>query len=334
MSKFIFLQLVKCISYFPSSFKFKILNKLIKQLSDLDSNYFYTIDYKKKFFVDKDKKKKFNNSIILQGPIIRKNNFTFNTINLYLENCDSNIILSTWENQLSKIEVKFLKKKGIDIIISDIPKYKGPRNLNLQLKSTSEALKLSLKNGSKFSVKTRTDCRIYLEKFDKTLLNFFNLHKSNKDSFRIMSTSFTQEKRLFSLSDIVMFGKTEELLKYFPKCFSIKDFNKFGIFLKSIKNKEKNLLKETYTVIPENFLCYNYLISNVDSKIEYTLKSHYNCLKKYFIIIDNSFLDIYWYKYNFQFERRDKIFPLELGKNKKNSVTLSFSKWLRNYSNQ
>ena len=57
MFKFIFLQLVKCISYFPSSFKFKILNKLIKQLSDLDSDYFYTIDYKKKFFVDKDKKK-------------------------------------------------------------------------------------------------------------------------------------------------------------------------------------------------------------------------------------------------------------------------------------
>ena len=41
-------------------------------------------------------------------------------------------------------------------------------------------------------------------------------------------------------------------------------------------------------------------------------ESHYNCLKKYFIIIDNSFLDIYWYKYNFQFERRDKIFPLAL----------------------
>ena len=56
-------------------------------------------------------KKNSNSSIIIQGPILKKNNFTLNTINLYIKNCRSKIILSTWKNELTENETKDLKKE-------------------------------------------------------------------------------------------------------------------------------------------------------------------------------------------------------------------------------
>ena len=296
--------LLKIFLLLNSKYKIKFLNKTLRIFNDYDKDFFFSYNYRKKFF--KESKNKINNkiSIIVQGPIIRKNNFTLNTINLYLRNCNSCIILSTWENELSTLEIKSLKKKGVNVLINRLPKIKGPRNLNYQILSTINAIKISKLKKKFFIIKTRTDFRIYLEKFDIKILKLFNSFKKKNKYLRIGSTSFTLQKRLFSVSDILMFGTTKNLSDYFSKLYSDKEFLNFNSFLKKLK-KEKFFLKESYICFPENFLCYNYLKLKVNKNIKYNSKNYIDSLKKYFVIIDNSILDIFWYKYNHQYEYRE-----------------------------
>ena len=111
MIKFLLLKITGLFSLIPSKFKIKILNNLLWQFNEKDPNYYFTINYRKKIFDTKIKNKNFKTSLIIQGPILRKDNFTLNTINLYLRNCNSDIILSTWENDLTKKEIENLKLK-------------------------------------------------------------------------------------------------------------------------------------------------------------------------------------------------------------------------------
>ena len=180
MIKFIILNLAKIICFFSPNLKIKFLNNLIKGLNESDTTYYYTFNYRDKFFKERNCKIQNKISIIIQGPILRKDNFTINTINLYLKHCKSTIILSTWKDNLSKKEILRLKKKGVKIIINELPNLAGPGNINFQLKTTSEALKLSAKLGNKFSIKTRTDCRIYLNNFDEELLRLYQFYLKKK----------------------------------------------------------------------------------------------------------------------------------------------------------
>ena len=124
---FIFYNIIRIINFFSVRLKIRIFNKLFNTLNNVDRDYFFTYNYRKKFFKQKKinkQKNKNKTSIIIQGPILRKNNFTLNTINLYLQNCSSQIILSTWEKELNKDEERSLKKRGVKIVINKIPNYK------------------------------------------------------------------------------------------------------------------------------------------------------------------------------------------------------------------
>lgn len=308
MIKLFAFTLIELIALLPSRFRIKFLNNLVKKFNERDKSFYYSINYRDKFFEKLKIKNKSNSSIIIQGPILKKNNFTINTINLYIKNCKSSIILSTWKNELTDKEILDLKKRGVKIIINDPPNFTGPKNINFQLKSTFEALRFSLKNRDKFTIKTRTDCRVYLKDFDKNLLRFYYFFKKKNNALRLGSTSLTRERRLFGISDILMFGPTKELLNYFPKSYSKEDFKTFEKFLKNLKTKDKKFLRDSYMCIPENFLCFNYLKKNINKSIKYDEKNYKRSLKNNFIIIDNSAIDFFWFKYNHQFEYRDKEF--------------------------
>ena len=305
-----------------SKYKIKFLNKIIRIFNNNDKDYFFTYNYRKKFFRQSKNRVKNKITIIIQGPIIRRNDFTLNSINLYLKNCNSNIILSTWENELLNVEIKNLRKIGVNVLINKLPKIRGPSNLNCQILSTLNAIKNAKSNKNKFIIKTRTDFRIYLKKFDIKILKLFNDYKKKNKFLKIGSTNFTLKNRLYSLSEILMFGETNNLYNYFSKLYTDQEYSDFSSFLK--KQKKENLfLKESYNCFPENFLCYKYLKFKINKKIRYNSKSYIGALKKYFIIIDNSILDIFWYKYNHQYEYREKDFSL-----KQKNYPLKFLDWI------
>ncbi len=215
-----------------SKYKIKLLNKIIRIFNNHDKNFFFSYNYRKKFFKVSRNKVKNKIAIVIQGPIVRRNNFTLNSINLYLKNCNSNIILSTWENELLDSEIKILRKIGVSVLINKLPKIRGPSNLNYQILSTLNAIKIAKLKKNSFIIKTRTDFRIYLEKFDIKILSLFKNYKKKNKFLKVGSTNFTLKNRLFSLSEILMFGKTNNLFNYFSKLYTDQEYSNFYSFLK------------------------------------------------------------------------------------------------------
>ena len=73
--------------------------------------------------------------------------------------------------------------------------------------------------------------------------------------------------------------------------------------IKKFNLNKENLLIEQTPVIAEIFLCSRF-IYQIEGNISWNLKNWWKCLKDYFCVIDNSSLDLLWYKYDWEYEYR------------------------------
>ena len=100
-------------------------------------------------------------AIIIQGPLLRTNNFTIETIKLYKQIFrGAKLILSTWEDE-NQETIDEAKTHGVEVIVNKFPNKSGPFNVNYQLKSTMGGLFAAYELGYECSIKTRTDQRLY-----------------------------------------------------------------------------------------------------------------------------------------------------------------------------
>lgn len=238
-------------------------------------------------------------AVIIQGPIKEKFNFLKNTLDIYKKIFkNSIIIISTWDNEDQNL-INSLKDQNIFILFNKEPE-KSHNNINHQILSTNTALNFALSKGVKYSLKTRVDVRIYknnLEAYLISLTKTFPLKDNNFINSRIIVPSLNTFKfRLYSLSDIVMFGETNDLLKYF-------NIISFKEGLKKFNLDEKNLLKNSTPVVAEIFLCSRF-INTIENQVIWDLPNWWRVLKDYFCIIDNSSLDLLWHKYDWEYEYR------------------------------
>jgi hypothetical protein len=117
-----------------------------------------------------------------------------------------------------------------------------------------------------------------------------------------------------------MFGETNDLLQYFNLEFFSDGLKKFDL-------NEKKLLKNETPVVAEIFLCARFM-NKLDNSISWNLESWWDSLKNYFCIIDNSSLDLFWHKYDWNYEYRyirtysDKF-----------ARAIDFQDWLSLYNN-
>ena len=289
------------------------LNKKIEHQSIITKETGFLIDFTKdnyltfhlrpkkseNFYLKSTAKTEEKFAIIIQGPIKDKFFFLKNTIEIYKKIFpNSSIIISTWENENINL-INTLKKENIFILFNKEPS-KSLSNIDHQIYSTNSALKFAKEIGAKYSIKTRADIRINknnLETFLLSLIRTFPTKKNNYIKSRIIVPSLiTFKYRIYSLSDIVMFGETEDLIKYFDK-------ETFAEGLKKFDLNENNLLKNETPIIAEIFLCSRF-VNNLEGKINWELNNWWATLKNYFCVIDNSSLDLFWYKYDWEYEYR------------------------------
>ena len=260
-------------------------------------------------------------AIIIQGSLYNLEDFVCETVNLYKKNFFSaDIYLSVWEDELNQ-NIKEKLKNKVNFIINKKP-YDYKFNTDLQIISTSNAIKKIKISGKKYCLKTRTDCRLYKDNslsFLKLLLKSFPPSKKGSFNERIISCSIdTRKYRVYGLSDILLFGNINDLDTYFVQEnfeFSLEKYN-FG--------KHPTVIKDT-AVINEIFLCARYL-SNINEKLDWDLKHWWKSLSNYFCIIDPHFIDFFWYKYHWQFEQR-----FQKNYTKEFELSLGFTDWLQLY---
>jgi len=268
-------------------------------------------------------------AIVMQGPIITKDSFTYETLKIYRKRLPkTRLILSTWDDY-SKDELNKFKAINVDIVENTKPDYSGIANINFQIKSTKNGIFKANELGSKYCLKTRTDQRIYRHDF---MLFFLSL----LDSFRIENKYLrrrlvavslnTYKFRLYGISDMLMFGHIDDMLKYWNVSFDRR-------ILKDVEVGE-SALEFSKARLCEVYLCTEFL-KKINHCIDFTLEDYWNVLADYFCIIDSSSIDLFWFKYDRWNENRRYQNMI-----RKLDEEFYFSDWinsvnnLRNYSNK
>ncbi len=264
-------------------------------------------------------------AIIIQGNLDGLEDFVKETIEIYLKLFHNTvIILSTWDTDINQNFYNHYKDK-IKIIVN-----KKPNNIlhstDLQTISTSSAVQLAKDLNLKYCLKSRTDCRIYKKNAITFLKNQINSFPINSDySFlksRIISCSIdTRKYRIYGLSDIMLFGSTENIEKYFFD-------ESFEDGLEKYKfGKYPSLINDT-AVIHEIFLCARFLTySNIE--INWSLEDWWDKCRNIFCVVDPSTIDFFWFKFHWKFEQRFlSNYTTDF------SQSLQFSDWLNLYNDK
>ena len=223
-------------------------------------------------------------SIIIQGPILLNDNFTYITALLYKKYFNKAIIIvSTWEG-MAVSQINKFRNSGIILLLNKMPDYNGFSNINLQIVTTLAGINYAKKINTKYILKTRTDQRFYCKESIKYFKNLYNQKNLDYDKI-IVSSLNTFYTRLFSISDMFQFGKTEIIFKFWNinliDCISEKDIITINKLL----------------LIPEIYLIYIYLKNSLYD-FKWTQGSYEAALVKYFYIVDKESIDLLWNKYN------------------------------------
>ena len=230
--------------------------------------------------------------IVIQGPIVKENDFTLETCKIYKKifNNSETIILSTWDTEDKKY-LKNFEAIGVKVLLSKAPDFAGRANLNYQILSTMKGLKEGEKLGCEYAIKTRTDQRFYSTNLSRDLFNLLKIYPPSPNynmHSRLVALSFNSFKyRYYGISDMFLFGNTQDMLKYWNSPLDTKKYEEY----KTIKQKDlwQQYCSETY--IASHFL------KNIGVTPEYSLKHTWKIYKDLFIFIDKEILDMYWPKY-------------------------------------
>ena len=264
-------------------------------------------------------------AVIIQGPIKENSDFLKHTLKIYKKIFkNSLIIVSTWEDENKEL-IEELHGENIHIILSDDKEIKKSRsNINKQIISTNVALNFAKTQNVKYCLKTRTDQRIYnnnLETFLISLLKTFPVKENKLIKSRILVPPMgTFKFFLYHLTDLMMFGETQDLINYWDK-------ESYDVGLKKMGLNEKKFFINDTPLCPETFLCSRF-IGKIEDNVVWDLENWWRCLRDYFCIIDNSSLDSLWFKYEWEVEYRYlKTYS------DKTSRTVNFHEWLSLYNN-
>jgi len=260
-----------------------------------------------------------NIAIVIQGPIIKENDFTFESVRLYKKIFHkSKIILSTWNDEDQSYLEKF-KNEDIFVVLNNKPTNSGISNVNYQVISSYSGIQKAKELDCLYSLKTRSDQRIYATNTEAVLLSILKSFPLKQPSIhqlgRIVAISLnTYKYRLYSVSDMFLFGYTSDLDKFWSPPLDERE-KVAPDYLETLGNMEKNLF-------PESYLLTNYL-----NKIEYTpawtISDSWDVYSEIFCIVDKEIFDLYWPKYQNELEYRDVSYDFI-----KTNKLFNFADWL------
>lgn len=259
-------------------------------------------------------------AIIIQGSLLKENNFTLETIRLYKKIFfGANIIVSTWDTE-EPTYIEKIKKENIDVILNTEPEISGPSHINYQLKSTSAGVRRAKELSVEYVLKTRTDQRIYginaLDYF-YNLLKTFPPKTGYKQKERIIGASLNTFKyRLYDLSDMVVFGNLEDMELFWSVAPDIRPYK---------DNPDLTQGEFSRLRICEMYLTSEFL-KNIGRELKWTLKDSWQATADHFIVVDQASLDLYWHKYKKHKEFRYLKYGAIL-----NNREMSFLEWFNLY---
>ena len=303
------------------------LKKYFFNLLERKTNAFFTMHFRPKTSVgintQSDRlKREPKLGLVIQGPIIKENDFTLESLKLYHKHFGETIfILSVWddENQTYLQKFKALELETV-IILNAKPAYAGQSNINYQIVSSLAGIKKAQALGCEYVLKTRTDQRIYAPNVKEFLLNIiaaFPVRGVWAQKQRIVGLSLnTYKYRPYGLSDMTLFGQIDDMLLYWS----------VALDQRPIADKVENTSRAFYNLrICEMYLLTEFLQA-IGRPIDWTIKDSWRVYADHLCVVDQQSLDLYWFKYLRYYEYR----RLDYGAIR-NCRVMTFGEWFNLY---
>ena len=267
-------------------------------------------------------------AIVVQGPVIIKNDFTFETLKLYVNIFPNEIIvLSTWDcNKNVEVFAK-IRNLGVHVVLNKYPEYAGIGNVNYQIFSTISGVVEAELLGATHCIKTRTDQRIYRNtsvNLLMSILNSFALSDNSKNqNQRILSVDYsTSTRELYWLGDVFMFGNIYDIKKSWSVGLQS---DKADVYLDDDFNKCMN----SDGLIPEMYLTVSYLKS-IGCDLKWSKCDWWNVIKDRFCVVDKDMIDLYWQKYDSRFRSNS----LQDYSCLDSDSRINFARWITEYTSK
>ena len=257
-------------------------------------------------------------AIVLGGGIMKKYDFTLETVRMYKKVYPGlTIIVSTWDDE-DPTYLDLIRNAGAEVVQSTKPEYFGTWNINLQIIATRKGLSRAKELGIPHTIKSRTDQRMYERTILETLHNLISYFPPAEWSGlnkRLVVCHRAYKYYDGYFPDMFMFGNTDDLLEYWNTPL-----------LKKEAQYTKDFLSELY-------LTYAFRRRKgwptIDS-VQTIWETYRDCV----IVIDWNDLDILWPKYEYFWEqpyiRKERYKKMTL---KHAFIDLSFNEWFNIFSN-
>lgn len=223
--------------------------------------------------------------IILQGPVIYKDDFTYNTICLYKRIFPgATIILSTWKTEAEKKEFEKFQSLEIEVVLSDPPIEPGLKNINYQIKSSYAGAFRAKERNLRYCIKTRTDFRLYAKGCFRLAINLWENYplkeKNSSQAERLIILPLHLDIEYF-IPDYMMLGNTDDMLNFWNTGELI--------YFKKVMNPEMLLFSRYFHHIGK------YVKDPIEELREFT-----KVLADHFIVMDVSMFQPIWKKYTYE----------------------------------
>ena len=233
-------------------------------------------------------------AILLQGPILVEEDFTYKVIVRYLELFPAaRILLSTWKDEVPTRFFELSKNFGnFEIIENMKPNFKGISNINLQITSTLGGVLRAKDLECEFVLKSRTDQVIIDSQALNKLKIIYEMYgRGLKNNRLIIADRNTFVFRLYGISDMFMFGQVDDIYNYWNCPHDNRDPS-------AIYDRSSLTLREYGQLnIVESYLATNYL-KTMGHTPDFTLKDSLECFRDYFCVVDSATIKLRWFKYS------------------------------------
>lgn len=232
-------------------------------------------------------------AIVIQGAIVKRNDFTLNTVKLYKKHFSNAIIIvTTWEDEAAA-DLKKIALAGAEIVVSTKPTFSGFNNINYQIITTAAGVNHAIAKGCTYIYKTRADQRMYAPNINEylvALLQKFSVKDNTLQLGRLIALSLNTFKyRVYGISDMFMFGYASDMEKYWNCELDTRNLTITDFYGMSTFDFAKNRTCEVY-------LFTNYL-NKLGIAYDWTLENSFQLIADYFIVIDKESVDLFWPKY-------------------------------------
>jgi len=268
--------------------------------------------------------------ILIQGQIVRDDQFTIETIKLYKRIFPSiPLVVATWEDE-AREDLEEIAALGARVVLCKKPFNSGFLNFNFQRETTVRGLEAARETGADQVLKTRSDQRIYSRYavvFLQALLSTFPAGKGLPCNGRVFVLSTTTLTNVpLHVCDMLQFGFIDDVCKFWSAPAHSENVDR-AQYVAEMEGKlsTREILFRTPTN-PEAWLGRHFAAALYGNDALCDPKAVYVRLAEDAIgIIDQWQLDLCWPKYNSIEEFRDYQVPWTMER-------FSSEKWLALYS--